>query len=85
MESKYDIWRCDLNRAVKLLQHDMKVVERVLEKLRHVIVTVDEMLLGFMPERETTDAVCMLRRLLEVYHTKGENVLYVFCGPRECF
>ena len=35
----------------------MKVVERVLEKRLHRIVTVDEMQFGFLPERGTLDAV----------------------------
>ena len=46
----------------------MKVVERVLEQSCHRIVTVYEMLLGFMPERGTIDAVFILRRLQEKYH-----------------
>ena len=35
----------------------MKVVERVMEKRLHRIVSVDEMQFGFMPERGTIDAV----------------------------
>ena len=63
----------------------MKVVERVLEKRPHRIVTVDEMQFCFMPERETVDAVFILRRMQEAYHAKGIKVVYVFCGPREIF
>ena len=40
----------------------MKVVERVLEKKLHRIVSVDEMPLGFVPERGTNDGVFILRR-----------------------
>ena len=35
----------------------MKVMERVLEKRLHRIVTVDEMQFDFLPERGTLDAV----------------------------
>ena len=38
-------------RAVKPIEHEMKVVERVLEKRLCEIVSVDEMQFGFMPER----------------------------------
>ena len=50
---------------MKLLEHGMKVVERVLEKRLCVIVSVDEMQFGFMPERGTIDAVFILRRVQE--------------------
>ena len=39
----------------------MKVVERVLEKRLHRIVSVDEIKFGFMPERGTIDTVFILR------------------------
>ena len=57
MDSKYDvplfetngdIMNCSCYRAVKLLQHGMKVVEMVIEERLCRIVTVDEMRLGFM-------------------------------------
>ena len=46
--------------VVELLEHRMKVVERVLEKRLCRIVTADEMQFGFMPERGTIDAVFIL-------------------------
>ena len=75
---------CSCYCAVRFLEHEMKVVEMVLEKRLCGIVTVDEMQLGFMLERGTIDAVFMLRRLQEVYHAKVKT-LYVFCGTRESF
>ena len=58
------------NRAVKLYERGMKVVERVLEKRLCRIVSADQMQFGFMPERGTIDAVFILRRMLEEYHVK---------------
>ena len=49
----------------------MKVVKRVFEKRIHKIVTVDEMQFYFMSERETINAVFILRRMQEEYHAKG--------------
>ena len=40
----------------------MKLAERVLEKSLHRILSVDEMQLGFMPDKGTIDAVFILRR-----------------------
>ena len=56
-KGKGDIRNCSCHRAVTLLEHGMKVVERVLLKRLHRIVSVDKMQFGFMPERETIDAV----------------------------
>ena len=42
-KGKGDIRNCSCYRAVKLLEHSMKVVERVLEKQLRRIVSVDEM------------------------------------------
>ena len=74
---------CSCHRAVKILEQDMKVVERVLEKRLRRIVSVDEMEFSFMSERGTIDAV-FFRRIYEEHHVKG-IVVYVFCGPREDF
>ena len=41
----------------------MKAVERVLEKMPHIIVPADEMKFGFMPKRGTIDAVFTFRRM----------------------
>ena len=51
---KGDIWNCSCSRAVKLLEHGMNVVERMLEKKFLRIVSVDEMQFGFMPERNNS-------------------------------
>ena len=75
-KGKGDIWNCICYRAVKLFEHGMKVVERVLEKRLGIIVSVGEMQFSFMPERGTIDAVFILRRMQEEYHTK-EKTLYM--------
>ena len=48
---KGDLRNCSCNRTVKLLEHDMKVVEMVLAKRHCRIMSVDEMQFGFMPEK----------------------------------
>ena len=47
----------------------MKIVERVLEKRPHRIVTANEIQFGFLPERGTIDAA-ILRRMQEEYHAE---------------
>ena len=40
---------------MKLLEHAMKIVERVLEKRIRSMVNVDEMQFGFVPGKGTVD------------------------------
>ena len=56
-KGKVDIRNSSCYRAVKLLEHDMKVVERVLEKMFCRIVFVDEMKFILMPVRGSIDAI----------------------------
>ena len=73
-KGKSDIRNCSCYRAVKLLKHDMKMAERVLEKIICRTVSVDDMQFCFMPEKGTIDAVFILRRMPEQYHTKGKKL-----------
>ena len=63
-------------RGVKLLEHEMKIVEKVPERRMWHMVKVDEMQFGFMPGKGTIDAVFILRRLQEEYLDK-EKKLYI--------
>ena len=54
---------------MKLLEHAMKVVKGVLERIRE-LVNVDTMKFGFMPGRGTTDALFVVRRMQEEYRDK---------------
>ena len=51
----------------------MKVVERALENRLCRIVTVDEMQIGFMPERGRIDAVFILRRFQDSVMLKEKS------------
>ena len=54
---------CSCYGAVNLLEHGMKVEERVLEERLYRMESVDEMPFGFMPERGPIYAVSILRRM----------------------
>ena len=64
-KGKGDAMSCGSYRGVKLLEHAMKIVERVMEKRLRQMVTIDKMQFGFMPGKGTIDAVFILRRLQE--------------------
>ena len=76
---------CSCFRAVKLLDHGMKVAERLLEKRLHRKVYVDEMQIGFMPKRGTIDAVFILRRMQEECHAKGIKLYTCFVDLERAF
>ena len=59
---KDDIRKCSCYGAVMIVEHGMKVVERVLEKRLHRIVSADAMRFGSIPERGTIDEF-ILRRM----------------------
>ena len=50
-------------RGLKLLDHVMKGVERVIEKIIRERISIDDMQYGFMPGLVTTDAIFILRQL----------------------
>ena len=67
---KGDVTNCSAYRKVKLLEHGMKNVERVLEKKIRALVEVDDMQFGFMPRRGTTDALFIVKRMQKEYREK---------------
>ena len=81
-KGKGDAMSC---RGVKLLQHAMKIVEKVLERrLRHM-VKVDDMQFGFMPGKGTIDAVFILRRLQEEYLDREKKLYMCFVDLEKAF
>ena len=50
---------CGSHRGVKLLEHSIKIIERVLERIR-ALVDFDEAQFGFMPGKGTMDALFLV-------------------------
>ena len=69
---------------MKILEHEMKVVEGVLEKRLHRMVIVNKIQFGFMNDGGIINPVSILRWLQEEYHAKGKT-FYVLCAPIESF
>ena len=53
------LWR-EVTTGLKLLDHVMKGMERVIEKIIRERISIDDMQFGFMPGRGTTDAIFIL-------------------------
>ena len=74
---------CDSYRAVKLLEHGMKVLEGVLEKRLREKVKIDDMQFGFMPGKGTVDAIFMVRQLQEKFLVREKGFILCICGLGE--
>ena len=55
----------------------MKVIVRIFERRLWKVVALDEMQMGFMPGRGTTDAIFIMRQLIEKYVVAGRNLWYL--------
>ena len=88
-KGKGDPMECGSYRAVKLLEHGMKVLERVVERvverrLRRK-VNIDNMQFGFMPGKGTVDAIFIVRQLQERFLEKKKDLFYAFVDLEKAF
>jgi hypothetical protein len=72
-------------RGVKLLEHCMKIVERVFERRLREVVEVNDMQCGFMPGKGTIDALFMVRMLQEKYDRKKKKLYMCFVDLEKAF
>ena len=70
---------------MKHLVHEMKVVERVLEKGLCRIVSVNEMLFGFMHESRIINAVFTWRRVQEEYDARKKKLCICLLDVEKTF
>ena len=84
-KGKGDPLACGSYRAIKLLEHGMKVLERVLEKRVRAQVEVDEMQFGFMPGKGTTDAIFITRQMQEKHQEKRRKLYFAFVDLEKAF
>ena len=76
---------CNTFRGVKLLEHVMKIVERVLERKIRKLVNTDLMQFGFMPGRGTTDTLFVVQRMQEEYRDRKKKLYMCFVDIEKAF
>ena len=64
---------CGAYRGVKLLEHAMKVVERVLKNRIRGLVTIDGTQFDFIPGKGMTHALFILRRMQEKFRIESKS------------
>jgi hypothetical protein len=84
-KGKGDVRDCGAYRGVKLLEHGMKIVERVFLRRLRELVEIDEMQCGFMPGKGTVDALFMARMLQERYGRKKRMLYMCFVDLEKAF
>ena len=66
----------DLNRGnyrvLKLTEHVMKVMERIVDGMIREMIAIDEMQFVFVPGRGTTDAIFIIRQLQEKFLSRKD-------------
>ena len=62
-----DVMSCGLYREVKLIEHAMTIVQKVLGKRTRTLINLNEMQFGFMPGKGTADAIFNVMRMQKEY------------------
>ena len=78
-KGKVMLWR-EVTRGLKLLDHVMKGMERVIEKIIRERISIDDMQFGFMP-----DAIFILRQLQEKHLAKNKKLYFAFVDLEKAF
>jgi len=69
----------------KLLEHAMKVVERIFEHRIRQQIEIDDMQFGFMKGKGTNDAIFMARQMQENFRLKGKKLYFGFVDLEKAF
>ena len=75
---------CGSYREVKLLEHAMKIVERVLERRIRTLVNLNKMQFGFMSRKRTVDAIFIEENAGE-YQKKEKKLYMCFVDMEKAF
>jgi hypothetical protein len=76
---------CGNYRTIKLLEHGMKIIERVFESRLRQVVNLREDQYGFVKGKGTTDAIFILRQIQEKFLEKNKELFLVFVDLEKAF
>ena len=84
-KGKGDPMECGSYRGIKLLEHAMKVVERIFEYRIRQQIEIDDMQFAFMKGKGTTDAIFMARQMQENFRVKDKKLYFGFVDLEKAF
>lgn len=84
-KGKGDALQCNKYRGLRLLEHAMKVWERILNERLKKIVKIGDCQCGFVEGKGTTDAIFMMRQMQELYGEKNRRLYHIFVDLEKAF
>ena len=76
---------CGSYRGIKLLEHAVKVVERIFEDRIQKQIGIDDMQFGFIKGKGTIDAIFIVRQMQEKFLAKGKKLYFGFVDLEKAF
>ena len=77
-KGKGDVLECNNYIGIKLMSHNMKLWERMLEARLREITNISEKQFGFRSGKSTTEPIFALRMLQEKYREKNKQLHMLF-------
>ncbi len=84
-KEKGDVQDCANYRGIKLLSHTMKIWERIVDARLRQEVEISKGQFGFMPQKGTTNAIFMLRQVMEKYREKQREIHAIFIDLEKAY
>src|SRR5664279_6497592 len=84
-KGKGDALECSSYRGIKLLDHVMKIIERVIEKRVRSKVFINDMQFGFRPGKGTTDAIFIVKQIQERFLERKMDLWMAFVNLEKSF
>ena len=72
-------------RGIKLLEHGMKILEKIIEGRLMKTVEIDPMQFGFMPGRGTIDAIFTFQQIQEKHQEKRVELFTTFVDLKKAY
>ena len=84
-KNKGEIQSCSNYRGIKLTSHTKKLWERVIEQTLRKEINISENQFSFMSERTTVESIYILRRLMERYREKKNDLHIIFINLEKTY
>src|SRR6267154_3262622 len=84
-KGKGNALECSSYRGIKLLEHVLKVLDRVIEARVRGLVKLEEMQFEFSPGKGTTDAISIVRQVQEKFLGKQKELWMAFVDLEKAF
>ena len=84
-KGKGDALNCASYRGIRLLEHSLKIVERIVFNRLLENIKIDAYQYGFQGGKSTIDAIFIIRQLQERYCAKSKKLYHIFVDLEKAF